>query len=537
MQYSITPYKFLVLVILLTKFQYSLLAQLTIPPNILIIMADDLGFSDIGCYGGEIPTPNLDQLAQRGVKFTQFYNAARCCPSRASLLSGVYPHQAGMGGMVVSEVKNREPETPYQGWLSRRTMTIAEALKTKGYTTYLAGKWHVGEAPEDWPLQRGFDYFFGLIGGANSYYELLPNRLMLEGNAVFTPPANFYMTEATTNKALEYLVHSQSQTKPFFMYLAYTAPHWPLHAPESAIQEHLKTYQKGWDELRQQRFIKQQKLGLWREPLVASDPSTEVQPWAQVTDKEAWVRKMATYAAMVNLMDQGIGKIVAQLKKTGQLDNTLIVFLSDNGACAEVIDRRAKKDIGEERYRASLASTIGSAGSYVAYGKPWATLGSTPFKLYKQYTHEGGIATPMIVHYPNLIKKSFQTEQVGHIMDIMPTCLELAGVAYPYIYKGQVLQALEGKSIVPILQGKKRKAHTLLGWEHFDSRALRRGNWKLVWSKNIKKWELYHISKDRTEREDLAQRHPRRLNAMIEHYARWAKKVGVREQTPSETPE
>lgn len=511
--------------LILIIFTNAVLAQKR--PNIIVILADDLGYSDIGCYGSEIKTPNLDQLAAKGAKFTQFYNAARCCPSRASLLTGMYPHQAGMGEMIIRNVQNRSPETPYQGWLSRQTVTIAEVLKSAGYQTYMSGKWHVGENRPDWPLQRGFDQYFGLISGANSYYELLSGRLILEGNEPYKIPENFYMTDAISDKAVSYLDLNHRSDKPFFMYVAYTAPHWPLHAPADEIAKYRGKYLVGWDKLRQERYAKQQKMGLLPKNVALSPRAEDIPAWENAQNKDEWDLRMATYAAMVTRMDAGIGKIVAKLKANGQFDNTLIVFLADNGACAEVIDGRAKKDLGDEAYLASLSKSTGEKGTYKAYGKEWAALGNTPFRLYKQYTHEGGIATPMIVHYPKMIKKPFQTNQVGHIMDIMPTCLELANVSFPTAFNNNIIKPLEGTSLVPILQHKNRTPHAVIGWEHFGCRAIRQGNWKLVWANTIEKWELYNLEKDRSELNDLSKKMPTKLSEMIALYDQWATKVGV----------
>lgn len=491
-------------------------------------MADDLGYSDIGCYGSEILTPNLDALAAKGVKFTQFYNAARCCPSRASLLTGVYPHQAGMGKMVVtSAIKNRDPETPYQGWLSRNTVTVAEVLKNAGYQTYMSGKWHVGEERPDWPLQRGFDKYFGLISGATSYYRLLPGRLILEGNEPYKIPEGFYFTDAISSKAVDYIDAAKGQ--PFFMYVAYTAPHWPLHAPEEEMARYRGKYMKGWDKLREERHARQQKMGLLPRDQALSPRDPDIKAWEDAPDKKEWDQKMTAYAAMVTRMDKGIGQIVDKLKATGQLDNTLIMFLSDNGACAEELGGRAKRDLGEEAYERSLVTPPGDKGSYVAYGKEWANLGNVPFRLYKSYTHEGGMSSPMIVHYPKMIKKAFQTDQVGHIMDIMPTCLELAGTSYPTAFNGHTIKPVEGKSLLPILQGKTRTPHDFIAWEHFNSRAIRKGNWKLVWSKDDKKWELYDLAKDRAELNDLSSSMPAKVKELLSQYDGWASRVGVNE--------
>lgn len=496
-------------------------------PNFVIIMADDLGFSDIGCYGAEIKTPNLDKLASKGVKFTQFYNAARCCPSRASLLTGMYPHQAGMGTMVVTKVKDRSKETSTQGWLSKQTVTMAEVLKSAGYQTYMSGKWHVGEERPDWPLQRGFDRYFGLISGATSYYELLPGRILLEDNEPYKIPEKFYLTDAISDKAIGYIDQNRGSNQPFFLYVAYTAPHWPLHAPEEDIAQYRGSYLKGWDYLRAERLKKQYQLGLFPQKYALSPKEADLPDWSSVSNKDEWDLKMAAYAAMVSRMDAGIGKIMDKLKATGQWDNTVIVFLSDNGACAEVLNDRAQRDLGEKAYAESLTKKAGEKGSYTTYSKEWAALGNTPFRMYKQFTHEGGIATPMIVHYPALVKKPFQTQQLGHIMDIMPTCLELAKATYPSQYQQNSIKPLEGKSLVPILEGKTRTPHPYLAWEHFDCRAVRQGKWKLVWSKDTKKWELYDMENDRSELYDLAASHPAKVQELKVLYSDWTAKVGA----------
>jgi arylsulfatase A-like enzyme len=314
-------------------------------PNVIVVLVDDMGFSDIGCYGGEIETPAIDSLASNGLRFTQFYNAARCCPSRAALLTGLYPHQAGMGGMVATHGRVREAGA-YQGWLSQNAVTIAEVLKQSGYNTYMAGKWHVGEDSLDWPVQRGFDKYFGLISGACSYYEILPNRKMVTQNTVCTSlPEGFYMTHAVTDSAVSFVHQGIEQHKPFFLYLAYTAPHWPLHAVKDKIEKYRGKYMVGWDSIRALRHRKQMELGLFSKPVALSTRDEVVPVWSEVPNKEEWDLKMAVYAAMMESVDEGIKKLVDELKRTGQFENTVIMFLSDNGACHENIDGRIDKDL------------------------------------------------------------------------------------------------------------------------------------------------------------------------------------------------
>lgn len=496
-------------------------------PNFVIIMADDLGYSDIGCYGAEIPTPHLDSLAAGGMKFTQFYNAARCCPSRAALLTGVYPHQAGMGGMVKREISSRDPETPYQGWLSQRTATLAEVLRDAGYRTYHSGKWHVGEERPDWPLQRGFEKYFGLISGANSYYRLLPKRLILEGNEPYSIPEDFYFTDAISDYAVRYVEEHEDPSQPFLLYLAYTAPHWPMHAPAEVIERFKDHYRVGWDSLRAQRLERQIAMGLLPASTQLSPRDPAIPAWTDAADHEAWVQKMATYAAMVHIMDEGIGRVVEALRARGQLDNTVIMFLSDNGACHEELGDRMANDLEPDALEIARTAPIGAPGSYVAYGKAWANVGNTPFRLYKQYIHEGGISSPFIVHYPERIRPAQQTGQIGHIIDLMPTCLELAGVDFAASPAAAGKLPLEGKSLVPILDGGSRAGHDFLAWEHFDCRGIREGDWKLVWSKNDNEWELYNIANDRTETNNLINSEPARARALRDRYDRWAGRVGV----------
>lgn len=489
-------------------------------PNIIVILVDDMGFSDIGIFGSEIKTPNIDLLGKKGAIFTHFYNAGRCCPSRASLLTGMYPHQAGMGGMVNTGDYDRNKTGSYQGFLNINTPTIAEELKKNGYATYMAGKWHVGEKRPDWPNQRGFDHFYGLISGANSYYELLPKRQLIEDNEPFSPQGKYYFTDAISDKSVTYLQKNKSTGKPFFLYLAYTAPHWPIHAPQELIDSYKSQYTQGWEALRKQRFEKQQKLGLnfSNGALPASDPS--LLSFENEADKNSWIEKMATYAAMMDKMDQGIGKIMQELKTSGQLNNTVIFFLSDNGACHEVLDDRSSKDLGPEKYKTSLNANIGAPGSYTTYGKEWAYASNTPFRMYKHWMHEGGISTPLVISYPNEIKKSIQCDQVGHIMDIFPTIMELTHT--------KTTKVVEGKSLVPILKQRKRNAQPFIAWEHLGNRAIREGDWKLVWDNEIKEWELYNIQKDRIESHNLIKSNPEKFNDLLAKYTEWATKMQVK---------
>ena len=493
-------------------------------PNIVVIMADDMGFSDLGCYGGEIATPNLDRLAGNGLRFTQFYNAARCCPTRASLLTGLYPHQAGMGDMV--NVGKKPKPGPYQGYLNDRCVTIAELLGQQGYRTYMSGKWHVGEQPEHWPRRRGFDRYFGLISGASSYYELLtPMRKMALDDAPWKPPEQgFYMTDAFTDFAVSCLEDHGGNPAPFFLYLAYTAPHWPLHAPKKDIAKYLGRYDNGWDALREERYQRLIGLGIIDKQWPLSPRDDEAPPWEAVDHKEDWALRMAVYAAMVDHMDQGIGKVLETLERQNRLDNTLILFLSDNGAC---------HTDGGEKYRNKKGTQPGERGSYTAYRRPWANAGNTPFRLFKQWTHEGGIATPLIAHWPKHIRQQFPrkreqlTQEAGHVIDILPTCLELAGGAYPETFGGHSVTPLEGQSLLPVLRGKAWETPRTLYWEHENNCAVREGDWKLVSRREREVWELYNLKADRTELQDLAKEEKERAETLRKKYEAWAKRCGV----------
>ena len=493
----------------------------TRPPNLVLIMADDMGFSDIGCYGSEIATPNLDRLAKEGLRFSQAYNAARCCPTRAALLTGLHPHQAGMGGMVTSPDR-MGPEGPYQGYLNRQSVTFAEALKAAGYRSYMAGKWHVGEAPEHWPRQRGFDRYFGLISGASGYFELLEQqgrqRVMALDDTPYTPEGdNFYMTDAFTDHAVQFLEEHPADA-PFCLYLSYTAPHWPLHAWPEDIEKYRGRYRIGWDQLRRQRYQRLVDLGLVDPKWPLSPRDEGVPPWEDVGDKDEWDLLMAVYAAMIDRMDQGIGKVLDTLKKTGVEDNTLVLFLSDNGGCHENIDRRNLHQPGTK---------AGERGSYVAYDRPWANASNTPFRLFKHWVHEGGIATPLIARWPERIRaRGGISHQVAYVTDLMATMLDASGAAYPETHADRPITPLEGKSLLPVFDGETRTPHQRLYWEHMGNRAVRQGDTKLVATKNGD-WELYDLEADRTECNNLIGRYPDKAKELNAAWEAWARRCGV----------
>ncbi len=493
-------------------------------PNIILIMADDMGFSDIGCYGGEINTPNLDRLAEGGLRFTQFYNTARCCPTRASLMTGLYQHQAGMGGMVGS----RGPG-PYQGYLNDKCVTIAEALKSAGYTTLMSGKWHVGKARPHWPTDRGFDKYFGLISGAANYWDITKTkakgvkRQMAMDDKPWTPPKEgFYMTDAFSDNAVNFLDEYGGGDKPFFLYLAYTAPHWPLHAWPEDIEKYRGKYMAGWDELRSRRHKRMIKMGLVDAKWKLSPRPKDVKPWDSLDEekKKEMDLKMAIYAAQIDRMDQGIGKVLAKLKELGKEDDTLVLFLADNGGCAE------GGIWGFDRRKNGLPP--GGVDSYMSYGESWANASNTPFRRYKKWVHEGGIATPLIAYWPaGVLQKGKLTDQPGHLVDIMATCCDVAGATYPQTYKGKEITPLEGKSLLPVFKKGTRKGHEAIYFEHSGNRAVRQDSWKLV---SVKKgeWELYDLQADRTETNNLIERNPDKAKELKALYIAWANRCGVK---------
>jgi len=481
-------------------------------PNVVLIMADDMGFSDIGCYGGEIDTPNLDRLAENGVRFTQFYNTGRCCPTRASLLTGVYPHQAGVGHMVEDRGL-----AGYRGFLNRRCVTIAEALKPCGYRTLAVGKWHVGTEKSGWPLQRGFDRFYGSPTAPGHYFRLNPGRKLVLDNDEIQPPSTWYVTDAFTEYAVRFIQETGTAARqPFFLYLAYTAPHWPLHALPAEIQKYRGRYACGWDEIRRQRYARMVKAGLIRSCWTLSERDAESISWTEEDQKDQMDLRMAVYSAQIEAMDRGIGKVLHFLKQSGLDRNTLVLFLSDNGGCAEV-GRRGFD-------RGAPGAEIGSPDSYSSYGLSWANASNTPFRRFKHHTHEGGIAAPLIASWPGHIRGLGELEhQPGHVIDILPTILAACGAGY---LPNPDLLSLEGKSLLPALQGKPIDRKVPLFWEHEGNRAIRDGDWKLV-ARYGQPWELYDLKADRTETKNLASVHQERARHLAARWQQWADSAGV----------
>jgi len=497
-------------------------------PNIVLIMADDMGYSDLGCYGSEINTPNIDRLAQNGLRLTNFYNAARCCPTRASILTGLYPHQAGMGAMITRDLKRAE-KGPYQGYLNNNCVTLAEVLKNAGYNTFMSGKWHVGEEHPQWPMDRGFVNYYGLISGAAHYFDIRKTkrsgivRHFARGNEEYMPPnENWYMTDAITDNAVRMLDKHGSNSKPFFLYLAYTAPHWPLHAWPKDIEKYRGKYMIGWDQLREERHQRQLEMNLFDKAFMLSSRDSIVPAWETLEQvkKEEMDLKMAVYAAQIECMDRGVGNILDKIRQMQKMDNTLVIFLSDNGGCGE------GGVFGQDFW--NNGAPAGGPDGYHNYGTAWANASNTPFRKYKQYTHEGGILTPFIVHWPPVIKEKGQkSHQPAHIIDIMATFCDIADVKYPETYNGHQIQSSVGKSLMPVFYGQIREEHEQLCWEHIGSVGIRKGNWKLVASRN-QPWELYDLSVDRTELNNLIDVYPQVARELHQDWISWAEQCGVK---------
>ena len=503
------------------------------PPNIVVILASSLGYSDLGSFGGEMSTPHIDRLAGDGLRFTQFYNAGRSAPSRAALLTGLYPHQVAVGQ---STTDYRRPG--YRGNLSPDAATLAELLRQGGYQTMMVGKWHLtphigSQGPKHtWPVNRGFERFYGTIHGVGSYFA--PATLCRGGQFLDERDPDFYYTDRIAQHAGTFLEDAARGNRPFFLYVALPAPHWPLHAPDSAVGRYRGRYAMGWDELRKSRLQRMQALGLvkphWqltpRDERVGSWELNRLRPWQQ--------RRMEVYAAQVELMDAAVGRILENLRQVGAERNTLVMFLSDSGASAEEI---APNRIGPEVPRATRARRQVQVGNnpsvlpgpedtFQSYGIAWANASNTPFRLYEGDVHEGGIATPLIVRWPAVLRQTGRTtDQTGHVIDVVPTCLEVARIAYPTMYQGRRLPPLEGRSFAPVLEGRTRETPTLF-WEHEGNRAVRDGKWKLV-GRHRRPWELYDMEADRTEMNNLADRFPTVVQNLAEQYAAWAKRSNV----------
>lgn len=523
-------------------------------PNIIVILADDLGYSDLGCYGGEIQTPNLDRLAQNGLRFSRFYNASRSCPTRASLLTGLYQHQAGIGRMTFDEHK-----PGYRGTMTHNGVTVAEVLKDAGYQTGMIGKWHVAETPlrkdqrqwlahqvkydefapkDNYPVNRGFQDFYGTIYGVVDYFD--PFSLVNGDTPVDTVPDDYYSTVALADSAVSYVNRYTQKENPFFMYLAFHAPHWPLQALPEDIQKYENTYTCGWDKIRETRYARMKELGLFGEADNFLSPRHFNDSWTENPTQEWDARAMAVHAAMVDRMDREIGKLLDALEKTGELNNTLILFMSDNGCSNEDCqnysegenDRPAEMRNGEKIiYPRKKEVLPGPQNTYASVGAKWANVANTPFRFWKAKSYEGGICTPMIAHWPKGIKqkKGLVTTEMGHVIDVMATCLDLSGATYPKEYNDNQIIPYEGKSLLPVFKKGKRKGHQELCFEHFNEKALvDASGWKIVMPNNKnKRWELYNLNNDRSELNDLASQYPEKVKEMELRYLDWEKRCLV----------
>ncbi len=496
-------------------------------PNVLLILCDDLGYSDAGCYGGEIHTPNIDRLAAEGMRFTQFYNCAVCVTTRSSLLTGLYPRQT------------RRPR------LRSNMLTLGEAMGDAGYATSLTGKWHLGSERPLRPIDRGFDEYYGLLDGCCNFFNpATPDPRFYNGGRVRTFahnerritefPEGYYTTDAFTDHAVRTIKRFASGEKPFFVHLCYTAPHFPLHAFPEDIARYRGKYADGYLAMRRRRHERQAKLGLFASLPELSAPENrqgdyrydyDVPDWDTLPPEERQREeaRMETYAAMVDRMDRGIGRVLAALDDAGVADNTVVMFLSDNGGCATWPSGRPGQEAEFVKFNEGIP--VGDGRGYEFVGKGWGWAQNAPFRQFKTWCYEGGIATPMIVRWPGRIARGAITHQVGHIIDFLPTLLELAGSTYPESHNGNDLLPVEGQSLLPIFRGQQRDGHASLSWELFGNRAIRQGNWKLVWGASRKQWELYNLKSDRSETRDLAAQYPERVANMSRDWQAWRKRV------------
>ena len=531
-------------------------------PNIILIMSDDVGYSDIGCYGGEIRTPNLNGLAANGLRYTQFYNTSRCCPTRAALLTGLHQHHAGIGHMM-----NDRGNDGYRGDLNEHCLTIAQVMKTAGYKNYMSGKWHVtpllpdreNPSRHNWPLQRGFDRFFGTIHGAGSFYD--PNSLT-SGNTFIPPGDDFYYTDAISDTAVNF-IREHNSDDPFFMYVAYTAAHWPMHALPKDIAKYKGMYDIGWDSIRSTRYARMVEMGLIKPEWEMSPGYPADREWEKEDMKEWHAQCMEVYAAMLDNMDQGIGRIIRELESQGKLQNTVIFYLQDNGACAETygfgreyIPPEGEGEVElhpmapgelqtemEPKYtrdgrllRVGSGVVPGPADTYIGYAMEWANASNTPFRMFKHWSHEGGISTPLIVHWPAGIQARGEfRDQPSQLVDIMATCVNLGGADYPEEYEGNNIHPMAGTSLVPSFSDQPLDKKALY-WEHEGNRAIRKGKWKLVsracrWPHDhdehdilpLRFWELYDLEADRTENYNLASQYPDMVKELSSEWQAWAK--------------
>lgn len=501
----------------------QVMAQKKERPNIILILVDDLGFSDTGPYGAqEIETPNLNALAKSGLKLKEFYNNGICAPTRASLLTGQYQHKAGVGYFNVNLGL-----PAYQGFLKKEALTIAEVLRNGGYSTLMSGKWHVGDDKNQWPNQRGFDHFFGFIGGASNYYKPENPKedkvALIKDNEPYVLADGKYLTDEITDHSVEFLEQQNKEKKPFFLYVAYNAPHWPLQAKPEDIAKYKGTYKLGWDSLRKQRYEQAIAAGVFPADQKISKHDETVKPWKSLTydEQEYWQLRQEVYAAMIDHVDQGIGKILAKLKALGKDKNTLIVFISDNGA---------QGGNGLRPYPQRNTGPVGTAGSYEVQNSNWSQTGNSPLRNYKGTPYEGGISAPFIANFPKLIKGDRIAQGTAHLIDLAPTFYELAGIPYPKTFQGISPYQLPGRSLISLLDGSQEQIGrgAPLFWERGGNRAVRDGKWKLVAiGAENDQFELYDLEKDRAENNDLSAEFPEVVAKLKKEYLEWALKNEV----------
>ena len=509
-------------------------------PNILLIVADDLGYTDLGCYGGDIKTPNIDLLASKALLFTNFHTAPLCAPTRSMILSGNDNHVAGLGSMFSVKGTAREGKPGYEHHLTDRIVTVAQLLKNGGYQTFMAGKWHLGSEDDYIPYAKGFEKSFALLnGGANHFnnnqiFENEPPQYRLDNKTVLFPEGQF-STDVYTDKMMEFIKTGQ-RDKPFFAYLTYTAPHWPLQVPADYIDKYKGKYDIGYDSLRVIRFNKQKAMGIVPANAVLGPRNPAIKLWIELSpeEKKTESRKMELYAAMVDNLDEHIGRLIAFLKESKQFDNTVIVFMSDNGAAAEDFfnDPRGYGPFLREHYNNSYEN-MGKASSFVSYGPQWAQAGAAPFKLFKAYSTEGGIVTPLIILGKYLKRKPGLQKVFLNVMDLAPTFLELAGIKYPETYNNKKMMPMLGESFLSFIGGKTNIIHHanyVYGLEHDGQCLLIKGSWKIT---NITKpfdesaFALYNLAEDKGETKDLSKSNPGKFKEMMKEWEIFKKKVGV----------
>ena len=502
--------------LLLVLLAFGAGASAATKPNIVVILVDDMGFSDIGCYGSEIPTPNLDGLAQNGLRFTQFYNTARCCPTRAALLTGVYSHQAGIGHMT------EDKKLPgYIGRLNDSCVTMAEVLRPAGYLTAMTGKWHVGQNHGVTPKSRGFDRSLNAAAAGFFFSDNPRAELFLDGEKLAKDdprlPKDWYSTDLWTTFGLKFIDEALAAKKPFYLHLCHNAPHFPLQAPKADIEKFLGKYQLGWEEVRARRYARQLEMGLIDKQWASTPLPNAIKAWKDVpaAEQKRFDHLMATYAAVVHRMDKAIGDLVAGLKQRGVLDNTLILFMSDNGGNAEAgANGRTEGD-----------PSTGNSNWFS--GESWAYAQNTPFRLYKHFNHEGGISTPLIAHWPaGIAAKNEFRRQPGHLIDVMATVVDVSGAAYPKEFNGKAILPMEGRSLVPAFADKPIEREAIY-WEHEGNAAVRQGDLKLVRLGRNGAWELYNLKTDRTELHDLAQSQPEKAKELAALWRTWAERAHV----------